>query len=235
MPTLLRVSLPSDFRVERHVAKALQLRRLGRQCTCTPGHKDNITKIHLFESLEAPLPPPHPHHHRHNNVHAEPALKRGTRYPRSCDDRNRIFDHMCPARFRRRRKSAVSAVSGPVKKTIASAARQPFFVPPKLRTSTPQRHVISAGEHPNPSNAFANRAYDMTAWFPECEQRLNPFLVTGTLLFRLRQVRQAGRAWRVLAMVGTERSEGGQCERRGRTGKPLGLRGVGVVTHPVHM
>lgn len=42
-----------------------------------------------------------------------------------------------------------------------SAAMHPFFVPPKESTSTPAFHVISAGEHPSASSAFAKRAPSM--------------------------------------------------------------------------
>ena len=45
-----------------------------------------------------------------------------------------------------------------LKKIIASAARQPFFVAPKDNTSIPDFHVISAGVVSKETNALANLA-----------------------------------------------------------------------------
>ena len=45
-----------------------------------------------------------------------------------------------------------------LKKIIASAARQPFFVAPNDKTSIPDFQVISAGVQFNAVKAFANRA-----------------------------------------------------------------------------
>ena len=42
--------------------------------------------------------------------------------------------------------------------TIASAAQQPFLVPPKLRKSTPAFQVSSAGLAPVAATALPNRA-----------------------------------------------------------------------------
>ena len=47
------------------------------------------------------------------------------------------------------------------KNTTASPNAAPFFVPPRLSTSTPARHVRSAGDAPNAATALAKRAPSM--------------------------------------------------------------------------
>jgi len=56
----------------------------------------------------------------------------------------------------------VNAASSPCrKKTTASPAARPFFVPPKLIASRPASTVNSRGSHPIAATALAKRAPSM--------------------------------------------------------------------------
>ena len=75
---------------------------------------------------------------------------------------NQFLEKPCPARWRWKGASRAAALS---KKTTASAAMQPFLVPPKESTSTPARQVRSAGAHFSAATALAKRAPSM--WTPQ--------------------------------------------------------------------
>jgi len=68
-----------------------------------------------------------------------------------------------PPCLRRRANSSASAWS---KNTTASQKGIPFLVPPRDSTSTPARHVSSAGAQPTDATAFAKRAPSMCTCMP---------------------------------------------------------------------
>ena len=77
------------------------------------------------------------------------------RYAASWADWNRILLVTWPDRLVRYTSSSAIRSS---KATIASALSAPFLVAPSDSTSTPARHVTSAGEQPRAATAFAMRA-----------------------------------------------------------------------------
>ncbi len=83
--------------------------------------------------------------------------------PRTAPPRTATSMNVCPARCRR--AAMCFSLSGE-NTTIASAAQQPFLVPPNDRKSTPAFHVSSAGFAPVAATALPNRAPSMCTASP---------------------------------------------------------------------